>query len=203
MKCASSAYQVSCARCARHDLLITVAGLTTFLSSIFFLATISSATIWNANLSQLYNRRRSRKAHYSEFLNRLLGLLNFSGNLLRAAVQENTELEGLLTDVERFWSHQSFIWGEGTALSIKWCNARVDAFFFKGRMCQHDIRIHTSHKRSWGFVHRCRLPKHTYLQRFSEPKGILLKFGLNCFSLKRCTVEFLRCPSRGSGESAA
>ena len=107
------------------------------------------------------------------------------------------------TDVERFWSHQSFIWGEGTALSIKWCNARVDAFFFKGRMCQHDIRIHTSHKRSWGFVHRCRLPKHTYLQRFSEPKGILLKFGLNCFSLKRCTVEFLRCPSRGSGESAA
>jgi hypothetical protein len=29
-------------------------------------------------------------------LNRLLGLLNFSGNLLRAAVQENTELEGLL-----------------------------------------------------------------------------------------------------------
>jgi hypothetical protein len=96
MKCASSAYQVSCARCARHDLLITVAGLTTFLSSIFFLATISSATIWNANLSQLYNRRRSRKAHYSEFLNRLLGLLNFSGNLLRAAVQENTELEGLL-----------------------------------------------------------------------------------------------------------
>ena len=35
------------------------------------------------------------------------------------------------TDVERFWSHQSFIWGEGTALSIKWCNARVDAFFLK------------------------------------------------------------------------